>query len=243
VTGVDLEEVSIRYGDVVAVDRLTLHIESGRVLGMLGGNGAGKSSTLRAIGGVNAHSSGRRTVEGFDLATPDGADAARAVVGYCPDIGGLIAQATPDEHIDLLASLRGTRGRRAVADGLVERFGLSGVRDRPAGTFSHGMQRRLSVLLAVLAARDVLVLDEPFDGVDPSGVDVTVSAIRDAAEAGMAVIVSTHLQQLLTSACDDVAVLVKGRLAAQGSSQEFGGPEGERRYAALLRSGMVEAVA
>src|SRR5665811_2641150 len=73
-------------------------------------NGAGKSSTLRAIGGVNAHSSGRLTVAGFDMGTPDGADAARALVGYCPDIGGLIAQATPEEHVDLVASLRGTRG-------------------------------------------------------------------------------------------------------------------------------------
>ncbi|HET7725284.1 MAG TPA: ABC transporter ATP-binding protein [Propionibacteriaceae bacterium] len=242
-TGVDLEEVSIRYSDVVAVDRLTLHASPGRVLGMLGGNGAGKSSTLRAIGGVNAHSSGRLTVAGFDLASPDGAEAARAVVGYCPDIGGLIAQATPDEHIDLLGSLRGRRGKRGVGDELVERFGLSAVRDRPAGTFSHGMQRRLSVLLAVLAAREALVLDEPFDGVDPSGVEVTVSAIRDAARSGMAVIVSTHLQQLLTSACDDVAVLVTGRLAALGPSDDFSGPEGERRYADLLRAGVVEAVA
>src|SRR5664279_3814567 len=98
VTGVELEEVSIRYGDVVAVDRLTLQVSHGRVLGMLGGNGAGKSSTLRAIGGVIAH-------------------------------------ATPAEHVDLVASLRGTRGGRAVSDELIERFGLSAERDRPAGTF------------------------------------------------------------------------------------------------------------
>jgi ABC-2 type transport system ATP-binding protein len=243
VTGVDLQEVSIRYGDVVAVDRLTLHVSPGRVLGMLGGNGAGKSSTLRAIGGVNAHSSGILTVAGFDMGTPEGADAARELVGYCPDIGGLISQATPDEHIDLVASLRGTRGGRAVSDGLVERFGLSAVRDRPAGTFSHGMQRRLSVLLAVLTAREVLVLDEPFDGVDPTGVDVTVSAIREAARSGMAVVVSTHLQQLLTSASDDIAVLIKGQLATEASASEFSGPEGERRYADLLQSVPVEAVA
>jgi len=243
VTGVDLEEVSIRYGDVVAVDRLTLKVPQGRVLGMLGGNGAGKSSTLRAIGGVNAHSSGRLTVAGFDMGTPDGADAARALVGYCPDIGGLIAQATPEEHVDLVASLRGTRGGRAIADELIERFGLSAVRDRPAGTFSHGMQRRLSVLLAVLTARDVLVLDEPFDGVDPTGVDVTVSAIREAARAGMAVVVSTHLQHLLTSASDEIAVLIKGRLAAQALARDFSGAEGERRYTDLLQSVPVEAVA
>ena len=242
-TGVDLQEVSIRYGDVVAVDRLTLQVPPGRVLGMLGGNGAGKSSTLRAIGGVNAHSSGRLLVGGSDLGTADGAEAARTLVGYCPDIGGLIAQATPDEHIDLVASLRGTRGGKAVSDELVERFGLSAVRDRPAGTFSHGMQRRLSVLLAVLTARGVLVLDEPFDGVDPTGVDVTVSAIREAARAGMAVIVSTHLQQLLSVASDDIAVLVKGRLAARGPAEEFRGDSGERRYADLLQSVPVEAVA
>ena len=242
-TGVDLEEVSIRYSDVVAVDRLTLQVPHGRVLGMLGGNGAGKSSTLRAIGGVNAHSSGRLTVAGFDMGTPDGAEAARALVGYCPDIGGLISQATPDEHVDLVASLRGTRGGKAASDELIDRFGLSTVRDRPAGTFSHGMQRRLSVLLAVLTAREVLVLDEPFDGVDPTGVEVTVAAIREAANAGTAVVVSTHLQSLLTSASDDIAVLVKGRLAAKGPAADFSGSEGERRYAHLLESTVVEAVA
>ncbi len=235
--------MTIRYGDVVAVDRLSLRINQGRVLGMLGGNGAGKSSTLRAIGGVNAHTSGRLCVAGFDMSTPDGAEAARALVGYCPDIGGLISQATPDEHVDLVASLRGTRGGKAVADELMERFGLSPVRDRPAGTFSHGMQRRLSVLLAVLTAREVLVLDEPFDGVDPTGVEVTVTAIREAARAGMAVLVSTHLQHLLTSASDDIAVLLKGRLAAEGSASEFSGAVGERRYADLLQSVPVEAVA
>jgi ABC-2 type transport system ATP-binding protein len=243
VTGVELQEVSIRYGDVVAVDRLTIQVPQGRVLGMLGGNGAGKSSTLRAIGGVNAHSSGSLTVAGFDMGTPDGAEAARARIGYCPDIGGLIAQATPDEHVDLLSSLRGTRGGKGFSDELIERFGLLAVRDRPAGTFSHGMQRRLSVLLAVLTARDVLVLDEPFDGVDPTGVDVTVSAIRAAARAGMAVVVSTHLQKLLTSASDDIAVLIKGHLVAQGLSQDFSGEEGERRYADLLQTVPVEAVA
>jgi ABC-2 type transport system ATP-binding protein len=105
------------------------------------------------------------------------------------------------------------------------------------------MQRRLSVLLAVLTAREVLVLDEPFDGVDPTGVDVTVSAIREAARAGMSVVVSTHLQQLLTSASDDIAVLIKGQLAAEAPASEFSGPEGERRYAGLLQSVPVEAVA
>ena len=243
VIGVELDEVSIRYGDVVAVDRLTLQVPHGRVLGMLGGNGAGKSSTLRAIGGVNAHTSGTLRVAGLDMSTPDGADAARALVGYCPDIGGLISQATPDEHIDLVASLRGARGGRAVADELVERFRLTEVRDRPAGTFSHGMQRRLSVLLAVLTAREVLVLDEPFDGVDPTGVDVTVSAIREAARAGMAVVVSTHLQPLLTAASDDVAVLVGGHLVALDGADRFRGTAGEQRYAALLEDDPAEAVA
>lgn len=242
-TGVELQDVTIRYGDVVAVDQLSLQVVEGRVLGMLGGNGAGKSSTLRAIGGVNAHTSGRLSVASFDMSTPDGAEAARARVGYCPDIGGLIAQATPDEHVDLVASLRGTRGGKAVANELMERFGLTAVRDRPAGTFSHGMQRRLSVLLAVLTAREVLVLDEPFDGVDPTGVEVTVSAIREAARAGMAVVVSTHLQTLLTTASDDIAVLLKGRLAAQGSAADFSGTVGEQRYAALLHASTVEAVA
>ena len=233
-TGVALTDVCIEYGEVRAVDRLTLTAPGGRVLGMLGGNGAGKSSTLRAIGGVNAHTSGSLLVSGFDLSTPAGAEAARAVVGYCPDTGGLVAQATPQEHIDLVLALRGATAQRERAAGLLERFGLVEVRDRPAGTFSHGMQRRLSVLLAVLTAREALVLDEPFDGVDPTGVEVTIAAVREAAAAGMSVLVSTHLQSLLTRACDDIAVLVRGRRGAGGSVADFSGESGERRYAELL---------
>ncbi len=241
VTGVTLDAVTIRYGDVTAVDALTLDIPRGRVLGMLGGNGAGKSSTLRAIGGVNAHTSGRLLVAGHDMATPDGAEAARALVGYCPDIGGLIAQATPREHVELVMTLRRTRAQAARAEELLVRFGLADVRDRPAGTFSHGMQRRLSVLLAILTATDVLVLDEPFDGVDPTGVDVTVAAVRQAARDGMAVVVSTHLQHLLTQCSDDVAVLVQGRVRAQGPASDFTGDEGVRRYAELLLGPAVAA--
>ena len=231
----ELTDVTIDYGDLRAVDRLTLTAVGGRVLGMLGGNGAGKSSTLRAIGGVNAHTSGRLLVAGFDLADPAGAEAARAVVGYCPDIGGLIAQATPREHIDVVLALRGATSQRRRAAVLLDEFGLADRRERPAGTFSHGMQRRLSVLLAVLTAREALVLDEPFDGVDPTGVEVTSAAIRQAAAAGLSVIVSTHLQRLLTHACDDIAVLVRGRRVATAAAADFAGDQGEQRYADLLR--------
>lgn len=234
VAGIRLEEITISYGDVVAVDGLSLEVPPGHVLGVLGSNGAGKSSTLRAIGGVNAHSSGRLLVAGHDVATPAGAEAARHVTGYCPDIGGLLAQATPTEHIALVAALRARPDLTAYGQVLLERLGLADVADRPAGTFSHGMGRRLSVLLALLGATEVLVLDEPFDGVDPTGVEVTIAAIRNAAAQGLAVVVSTHLQDLLVEACDEIAVILGGRLAAVGPAQEFAGSEGKERYAALL---------
>lgn len=231
---IELDGVTIRYGNVVAVDSLTLSVPRGTIMGMLGGNGAGKSSTLRAVAGVNAHTSGRLVVSGHDMSTPAGAEAGRDVIGYCPDIGGLMTQATPREHVGVVLSLRGRLDLWPHALNLVERFGLSHVLDRPAGTFSHGMARRLSVLVAVLSATDALILDEPFDGVDPTGVDTTMDAIREAADAGLSVMVSTHLLPLLVEATDQIAVMVKGELVSLSPSEKFSGDEGARRYRDLL---------
>lgn len=234
---VEAKNLTVAYndGEVVAVDRLNLCVPPGQVLGLLGGNGAGKTSTLRTFGGVIPPTTGRLTIGGYDMTSRIEAESARCNLGYCPDTGGLIRQATIREHIGVALALRGMADKWPQALDLVEKFGLSHVLDRETGGFSHGMSRRLSVLLAVLTSESVLILDEPFDGVDPMGVDATEDVIRFASEAGLAVVVSTHLLSLLVRVSHRICVMNAGRIVADEPSDHFIGHNGEIYYEKLLK--------
>lgn len=233
---VEIRNLRITYlqGALAAVDCLDLQIAAGEVVGLAGGNGAGKTSTLKTVAGIQPASSGDVIVSGLYLNDAVSADAARALVGYCPDTGGLIRQATVREHIGIALALRNKSTDWAYALELVELFNLTSVLDRPTAGFSHGMSRRVSVMLAVLTADKVLILDEPFDGVDPRGVQATKTVISRAKEAGLAVIVSTHLLNLLVDVADRIVVMVDGHLVDQAPAGAFAGTAGEARYNALL---------
>lgn len=231
---VTADNLTVEYGPVKAVQGVSFTVHGGEVLGVLGGNGAGKSSTLRAIGGVNPPTGGHLSVSGLNLSDPADAEKARVLVGYTPDVGGLIRAATVREHVGLALASRDLTQHWPAAAALIEKFELSHVVDRDTAGFSHGMSRRLSVLLAALTARTVLVLDEPFDGVDPVGVEATMSVIREAKEAGLAVIVSTHLLPLLVECSDTIMVMLNGRIQQTAPAVEFQGKVGQDRYQALL---------
>ena len=226
------EGLVVDFGAVRAVGGFDLCVTGGASVALLGRNGAGKSTTMRVLAGVLPPSAGTVTVMGMDVARePAGV---RAAVGYCPDVGGLIPRATAWEHLQLAARLRGMRRWRHHAAGLLERFELEDAADRVTAGFSHGMSRRLSVALAVFHAPPLLLLDEPFDGVDPTGVDATLDVIREARAAGAAVIVSTHLMDLAVQACDEAVVLRGGRVVGAAPAAELTGRDGEARYRALI---------
>lgn len=230
--GVLVDDLRVQFGTVEAVTGVDLRVEQGQAMALLGRNGAGKSTTMRVLAGVVPPSDGSAFVGGYDV-REDSLDAKRAV-GYCPDVGGLVPRATPWEHLQLNARLRGLvdwedRGRR-----LLERFDLGAVAHRVTAGFSHGMARRLSVVLAALHEPGVLLLDEPFDGVDPVGVEATFEVIEDARSRGAAVLVSTHLRDLAVEVCAEVAVLRGGTRMATISSAFMAGDEGARAYRALL---------
>ncbi|HTC68581.1 MAG TPA: ABC transporter ATP-binding protein [Acidothermaceae bacterium] len=230
---VETTGLRVAFGPVVAVHSLDLAVQPGSSVALVGRNGAGKSTTLRVLAGVLPATSGDVVVAGVDV-TRDPA-AAKARVGYCPDVGGLIPRATPWEHLALAAKLRGLRPDwpdRARA--LLDLFELAGAADRVTAGFSHGMGRRLSVVLAVLHEPQVLLLDEPFDGVDPLGVDATLAVIAQAQAGGASVVVSTHLLELAATACQEVVVLRAGRIVAAAPSAELRGEAGRLRYRALL---------
>ncbi len=222
----------VDFGEVRAVDGFDLSVGSGASVALVGRNGAGKSTTMRVLAGVLPATAGTVTVGGIEAARdPAGV---RALVGYCPDVGGLVPRATPWEHLQLAARLRGMTDWQDRARDLLERFDLTGAADRVTAGFSHGMGRRMSVVLAAFHHPRLLLLDEPFDGVDPLGVDATLLVVREALAGGAAVLLSTHLLHLAVEACQEAVVLRGGRVVGAAPAVELTGDAGRDRYRALI---------
>lgn len=232
---VEVEDLVIRYHKTLAVNKISFTVEAGEVVGLLGGNGAGKSSTLKVLGGILNHTDGKVSIDDTLMEGYVNTDKIRGVVGYCPDVGGLIPQATLREHIGLSLSLHNRLDLWPQALELVRLFDLEYALDNQAAGFSHGMSRRSSVILAAIASSKLLILDEPFDGVDPLGVTAVIKTIELAKNAGVGVILSTHLQDVLVDAADKILVMSKGRILATGPSENFVGQEGVALYQTILK--------
>jgi ABC-2 type transport system ATP-binding protein len=230
---VEVGGLVVEYDGVRAVDGLHVSVRAGDAVALVGRNGAGKSTTMRVLAGLIPATAGSVLVGGVDAVRDP--SAARWKVGYCPDMGGLIPRATPWEHLQLAASIRGmSAGWEQRARALLEQFELTEAADRVTAGFSHGMGRRTSVVLAAFHEPEVLLLDEPFDGVDPLGVEATLQVVHEARLRGAAVLVSTHMLQLAAQATTEVLVLTRGRLAAAAPADELSGEAGQQRYRALL---------
>jgi ABC-2 type transport system ATP-binding protein len=229
---VELDQLWVRFGQVDAVRGVSFSVDPGKATALLGRNGAGKSTTMRVLAGVIPATVGSVRVLGHDL-TAD-TMAVKRLTGYCPDVGGLVPRATPWEHLQLAARLRRLEGWEERARELLERFDLGAASHRVTAGFSHGMGRRMSVILAAFHQPEVLLLDEPFDGVDPLGVEATMEVIADARSRGAAVLVSTHLRELAVQACQDALVLRGGSAVAEMPAAEMSGEAGANAYRALL---------
>jgi ABC-2 type transport system ATP-binding protein len=233
---VEVRDLVVEFGSVRAVAGLDLEVRAGRVLALVGGNGAGKSTTLRVLAGVVPPRSGTARVAGIDIA--DDPLRAKHMTGYCPDVAGLVPGATPWEHLVLAARLRRLDdhlpGWRERGRDLLARFELEDVAHRVTAGFSHGMSRRLSVLLAAFHRPPVLLLDEPFDGVDPLGVDATLELVHELRDVGSTVLVSTHLLDLAVAIADDAVVLRGGAAVGRCPAGDLRGAEGLRRYRGML---------
>jgi len=230
---VEVLGLEVRFGGVEAVAGVSFAADRGEALALLGRNGAGKSTTMRVLAGVIPATDGTVMVSGYD-ARRQTLEVKRHV-GYCPDVGGLVPRATPWEHLQLAARLRRMpHGWENRARDLLETFDLADVAHRVTAGFSHGMGRRLSVVLATFHEPDVLLLDEPFDGVDPLGTDATLAEIRAVGQRGGTVILSTHLRELAVQACDRAVVLRGGSAVATAPSADLSGSDGEVRYRDLL---------
>lgn len=213
-----IENVTKTFGDRVALDDVTFGVGAGRLTGFVGGNGAGKTTAMRIILGVLASDSGRVTLDGHPLTADD-----RRRFGYMPEERGLYPKMRVHEQLVYLARLRGVRARDAAvrADELIDRLELSERRDEPIEKLSLGNQQRAQIAAALVHDPDVLVLDEPFSGLDPMAVETVLGVLGEFAVRGAPVLFSSHQLDLVERLCDDLVIIAEGRVRAAGSRDEL----------------------
>lgn len=228
--GLDVVGLTRRFGTRTVVDGLTFHASPGTVTGLLGPNGCGKSTTMKLLAGALTATSGSARIDGLALGVNQ--VAAKAVTGFVPDVGGLFPRLTGREHLELTARLFRLRDWRRRADELLDVLELAPAADERAGTYSHGMSRKLSAAIALLPPTRLLLLDEPFDGVDATGIDTLAALFRERAEAGACVLVTTHLLGVAETLCDTVHLMFEGRLRVEISG--VGLPDLGRTYREVL---------
>jgi ABC-2 type transport system ATP-binding protein len=209
---IELERVTKRFGSCLAVDDLDLTVPEGAIYGFIGPNGSGKTTTLRMILRILYPDDGRITVLGCDRDT-----AANDRIGYLPEERGLYRKMRVRELLRFFAQLKGMRRpEKAIGDWLA-RFDLTRWADARIETLSKGMAQKVQFIAAVVAAPRLLVLDEPFTGLDPVNMDVLRDAVRSANEAGTTVIFSTHDMDVAERLCDTIFMICRGKKVLDGT--------------------------
>ena len=202
-----------RFGSLVAVDEISFSVGAGEVLGFLGPNGAGKSTTMKMIAGFLSPSGGRASVCGHDVeADPI---AAKRCLGYLPEGAPSYGEMTPASFLRFVADIRGLAGaeRRRRLDEVIERLQLGSVIQQPIETLSKGYRRRVGLAQAILHDPQVLILDEPTDGLDPNQKHEVRGLIREMAP-GKTIVISTHILEEVHAVCTRAIIIAAGRIVA-----------------------------
>ena len=210
-----------RYGDKVAVNNVSFDVYTGEVFGFLGPNGAGKTTTIKMIVGLLQPTSGTIKVAGYDVQTQS--LFAKAVSGYVPDTPNLYAKLTGRELLHFVGDLYNL-DRNQVAhriDELLRMFDLSAAADNTFDSYSHGMQQKTSLAAALMHDPKVLILDEPTVGLDPKSARLIKDILRQLADRGAAVMLSTHILEIAERMCDRIGIINKGELIAVGTMDEL----------------------
>ena len=213
-----LDGVDRSFGGRQVLKDVSFDVTAGRMTGFVGGNGAGKTTTMRIILGVLASDAGQVTWRGHRLTRED-----RARFGYMPEERGLYPKMTPREQVVHLGRLYGldAAGARRRTDALLERVGLGERADDLLETLSLGNQQRAQIAAALVHDPEVLILDEPFSGLDPLAVDMVVAVLRERAAAGAPVLFSSHQLDVVERLCDDLVLIAGGTIRAAGAREEL----------------------
>jgi ABC-2 type transport system ATP-binding protein len=218
---IELRNLTKRFGDIVAVHRLTLSVSEGEIFGFIGPNGAGKTTTLRMMGGILAPTEGSVVINGIDMAEEP--EKAKRRIGFIPDRPYLYEKLTGMEFLRFTADLYG------IGDGefheksekVLKQFSLYHWSDELIECYSHGMKQRLIISAAILHDPKVIVVDEPMVGLDPAGIRMVKSLFRNLAKKGTTIFMSTHTLGVAEDVCDRIGIIHKGSLIATGTMDEL----------------------
>ena len=210
-------------GGKVAVDDLFLHVQPGEIYGFIGHNGAGKTTTLRAIAGVLDFTDGRIVIDGHDIRREP--VAAKKVTAFLPDNPDLYEFMKGIDFLNFIADLYDISGQERTERiaRYADAFGLTGNLGSPIGSYSHGMRQKLALISAFIRKPKLLILDEPFVGLDPSAAHVMKQFLAELCQSGSAVFFSTHVLEVAEKLCHKIAIIRDGRLIKCGPTEELVG--------------------
>ena len=220
-----IRNLTKRFGEKVAVDDLTLHIAPGEIYGFIGHNGAGKTTTLRSVAGIQQFDAGEIRIDGISV-TEDPLGCKR-IMAYIPDNPDLYDFMSGIQFLNFIgdvfavpAETRQTRIRDYAA-----RFGLTDDLAQPISAYSHGMKQKLAIISAWLHAPKMILMDEPFVGLDPKAAHLLKEMMREHCDRGGAIFFSTHVLEVAEKLCDKVAIIRHGALVRSGTMDEVKGDE------------------
>jgi ABC-2 type transport system ATP-binding protein len=218
---IETGELTKKYGDFVALDRLTMSVERGQILGFVGPNGAGKTTTIKVLVGLARPSSGSARVAGADCVAE--ARKIKRLVGYMPDTFGSYDNMRVGEYLDFFGAAFGIprRGRAARIGEVLETAAAGSFRDLYVEALSHGMKQRVAIARTLLHDPEVLILDEPANGLDPQARIEMRQLLLDLADRGKTLLVTSHVLPELARVCHRFAIITRGRLRAFGTLAEI----------------------
>jgi ABC-2 type transport system ATP-binding protein len=220
-TLIETQALVKRYGDKLAVNNVSFEVQAGEVFGFLGPNGAGKTTTIKMIVGLLQPTSGTIRVAGYDVQTQP--LLAKAASGYVPDTPNLYAKLTGRELLRFVGDLYNLDRQRLAqrTEELLRVLDLNEAADNTIDSYSHGMQQKASLAAALMHDPKVLVLDEPTVGLDPKSARLIKDILRQMADRGTAVFLSTHILEIAERMCDRIGIIDKGALVAVGTMNEL----------------------
>lgn len=216
-----IENYTKHYGDFLAVDKLNLHVKPGTLVGFIGHNGAGKTTTLRSIAGILDFDGGTIEIDGTDIEKDP--IRVKSVTAFIPDNPELYEFLTGAEYLDFISDVYQLDD--AVRQERIHRYARtfeieSNLSDR-VSSYSHGMKQKLALIGALIHEPKLMLLDEPFVGLDPIAARSLRGYLRDICDNGGAVLFSTHVLEVAQKICDEIAIIKKGKLVVQGVTEEL----------------------
>ena len=220
-----IEHLTKTYGDKRAVDDLTLHIEPGQIYGFIGHNGAGKTTTIKACCGIMDFDSGEIYIDGKNVRTQP--LECKRVLSYIPDNPDLYDFLSGIKHLNFICDVFGVpqAERQERIHKYADLFELTGDLAEPISAYSHGMKQKLAIISALVHAPKLIIMDEPFVGLDPVATHKLKGIMREHCDAGGAIFFSTHVLEVAEKLCDMVAIIKGGRLIRSGTMDEVRGDD------------------